>query len=76
MKISMDCEVLAAYESTADAARREPHHEDMIRKRCKRRSAVDFTATIHYTFRYMDEWQAMTREEQWRDITAKGEVVV
>ena len=74
-KISMSGEVLAEYYSIAEAARNEKPNEDNIRNRCKRRSQVDFTPDTPYTYRYKDEWQSMSREEQLRDIMEKGEIL-
>jgi len=74
-KISMSGEILAAYDSIAEAARKEKPNEDVIRKRCKRASTADFTREMPYTWRYKSEWLAMSRADQLKDIMAKGEVI-
>lgn len=75
VKIGMSGNVLAAYESVADAARKELHSEDFIRKCCQRRAKGDMILAVPYTFRFQSEWVAMTREGQLMDIQRHGEVM-
>ena len=75
VKINRRGEVIASYQSIAEAARHEPHNEDIIRTRCKRRIDRDFSAMFPYTYRYQDEWQEMDAEQRMKDIHRQGEVV-
>lgn len=75
VKVDRHGNVIAAYESVVDAARHEDMNEDNIRNRCKHRVKQDITLEFPFTFRYQDEWLAMSREEQLRDILSNGEIM-
>ena len=75
VKVDRHGNVVAAYESVTEAARREQMNEDNIRKRCKRRIKQDITLDMPYTYRYQEEWKDMNREEQLRDILSNGEIL-
>ena len=76
VKVNLQGVVIQTYESVVETARHEQMNEDTIRKRCKRRIKSELSLEVPFTFRYKSEWDAMTREEQLRDIFAStGEIV-
>ena len=75
VKVDVNGEVIASYESLNAASRYERLCEDNIRDRCKRRARREMTADAPYTFRYQSEWLTMSMEERMRDIMPKGDAM-
>ena len=76
VKVNLQGVVIQTYESVVETARHEQMNEDTIRKRCKHRIKSELSLEVPFTFRYKSEWDAMTREEQLKDIFAStGEIV-
>ena len=61
---------LARYASIGEASRGEIINDDCIRNRCYRRVLQEFTSTNDSTYRFADEWDAMTPEQRERDLSA------
>lgn len=68
VKIDKHGNTVGWFESIADAARREPHDEGVIRSRCKRRVTCEFTNIVPFTYRYADEWDALSGAQKIQDI--------
>ena len=68
--------IIAKYHSVEQAAKDADMPSATIRNRCKRKVASEFTPFVSrgilreypYTFRYADEWEAMTPEQQRQDM--------
>ena len=61
---------LARYDSIGDASRGEAYNEDCIRNRCNRQVGREFTGRNGATYRFAEDWDAMTPEERRRDVGA------
>lgn len=61
---------LTRYSTIGEASRGEAFDGNCIRNRCMRRVKQEFRGINDSTYRYAEEWDAMSREEQLKDIGA------
>ena len=69
--IDRDGRELARYASIGEAERGEAFNEDCIRNRCNRQVKNEFTGINDSTYRFANEWDAMTPEERLRDVRSR-----
>lgn len=77
VKIDRNAKEVCRYDRLYTAAAAEEASSETIKKRCKRRYGsqhLEFgSGNRRYTYRYGDEWDAMTEEERRKDIGADHE---
>lgn len=69
VKIDRKGEVVARYASCNRAALQNSLREDQISSRCHRKGKSDEFRLTGFTFRFAEEWDGMTAEEQRADIS-------